>query len=253
MKPHNLVQQEYWDSVAADYKIINENNWPFPAIREKKLFFEFAGFKPGDKILEIGCGTGRYTLSLLRMGCKVYATDISGESIKILRKTAEEQNLSENLIAEKNAFEDREECRKFFNQFDYVVFISVIAHLDPYKRKNILMNVVNSLKEAGKIVALEPNPLNPLYYCVYLWRALADIKGRNRWYTEKGFLKNNVFRLKALFRAMGLQKIEVKRYAWFPSRFGNNLPVILEINDVLNKIPFLKEISAFIWIKAKKI
>lgn len=253
MKNHNLIQQVYWDSVAPDYKITNQDNWPFPAIREKELFFEFAGFKPGDEILEIGCGTGRYTLGLLRMECKVYATDISEKSIEILKKSAEEEKLEKNLVIEQNTFEDTKKCQKLFNKFDYVLFVGVIHHLDPGKKMAILANVVNSLKNGGKLVALEPNPLNPLYYCLYLWRALADIKGRNRWYTEKGFLKTSVFSLKTLFKSMGLEKIEVKRYAWFPSRFGNNCPFILKLNDVLNSIPVLKEISAFIWIKGEKI
>lgn len=251
MNKHNLIQQKYWDTVATSLEVSKDDVLSFPALRERERFFEFVGFRKDDAILEIGCGTGKYTLSLLRLGCKVYATDISNKSLEVLRKSAKEEKLNGNLTIEKNSFEKEKDCQKYFNRFDFVICVGVIHHFDPHKRKRIFANIVRSTKIGGEVVAMEPNPLNPLYYFLYFWRTLANIKGKNRWYTEKGFLKTSSFSLKNLFTNAGLQEIEIKRYAWFPSKFGNWLPLVLKLNDMLNKLPILKEMSAFIWIKGK--
>ncbi|NQU73808.1 MAG: methyltransferase domain-containing protein [Candidatus Omnitrophica bacterium] len=248
---HNSIQRTYWDSVASKNKVITDCKLAFPAIRERDLFFKFAAFKKGDTILEIGCGTGKYTIGLLRMGCKVCATDISGESLRVLKKTAEEEGFDKNLTLEETAFDDTESCRRFFDKFDYVLFVAVIHHLDPEKRPTIFKNVVNSVKRGGTVVALEPNAFNPLYYCMYFWRALARVKAE-RWHTEKGLLGTTMPSLKTEFKNWGLKNIRTARYAWLPSKFAGNCPAVFGINDTLNRIPILKEMSAFIWIRGDR-
>jgi len=252
MKEHNLIQTAYWDSVAANNKVFGCDEMPYPAKREMERFFEFSGFKGGENILEIGCGTGRYTLALLRMGCRVCATDISSESISVLKKSAEARGLDNNLSLEVDTFEDSGRCSRFTGKFDYVLFVAVIHHLDPAKKEDIIANAVKSLKAGGKIIALEPNPFNPLYYLLYFWRWCARIKGKNRWATEKGFLRTSTFSLKKLFHKSGLKNIKVCRYAWLPSVLGNSAPFILPVNDILNKIPVVREMSAFTWMSAEK-
>lgn len=47
-----------------------------------------------SRVLDLGCGTGRHTLFLARQGFEVYACDISGTGIEIVRKKAEELELN---------------------------------------------------------------------------------------------------------------------------------------------------------------
>lgn len=54
-------------------------------------------FKEGDRVLEIGCGTGVETLRLARAGISVLATDISEEMLSILRRKAEHHGLEERV------------------------------------------------------------------------------------------------------------------------------------------------------------
>ena len=252
MKDHNCIQQDYWNSVAENNEVLCDEKIPYPAIREREKFFQFAGFKSNQNILEIGCGTGRYTLPLLKMGCRVHATDISDKAISVLKKSAEEKGLDKNLSFEVNTFECQKQVGGLCGKFDYVLFVAVIHHVDPVKLDTIIANAVNSLKVGGKIIALEPNPFNPLYYLLYFWRAVAGVEGKNRWGTEKGFLKTSPFSLKKLFNKSGLKNIQVARYAWLPSVFGNKFPFVFKVNDTLNCIPFIKEMSAFTWISAEK-
>jgi len=45
-------------------------------------------FQPGERLLELGCGTGDEALALAAYGCKVVATDASTEMIRIAREKA---------------------------------------------------------------------------------------------------------------------------------------------------------------------
>ncbi len=55
-------------------------------------------FKPGDIVLEIGCGTGTETMALASSGVKVVASDISSEMLRVLSRKAESAGISDNVI-----------------------------------------------------------------------------------------------------------------------------------------------------------
>lgn len=55
----------------------------------------FSLFKPafGMRILDVGCGTGNFSIKLAEKGCKVVGIDISEEMLKRAREKAKERNL----------------------------------------------------------------------------------------------------------------------------------------------------------------
>ena len=55
-------------------------------------------FKPGDTVLEVGCGTGTETLSLAQHGVKVLASDISSKMLDVLEEKARAAGLRESVI-----------------------------------------------------------------------------------------------------------------------------------------------------------
>lgn len=250
---HNTLQEKYWDKVATKTHFLGREELPYPARKEEKEFFEFMDMTRKLHILEIGCGTGRYTLPLLRKGHYVAATDVSSESLELLKKQALMEGLSKNLRVEKNNFEEEKLCQKYFGKFDLALMVGVIHHFDPQKREKIFKNVVLSVKTGGQVVALEPNPLNPFFYLLYFFNWLGNIQDVHRWTTEKGMLYTSVFNLRRLFQKFGLERIQIKRYALLPSILGGRFTFVLFFNDLLLKIPMIKEFSLFIWIKGKKI
>lgn len=56
-------------------------------------------FRPGEMVLEIGCGTGTETLNLAASGVNVLASDISTKMLNVLRAKADKAGLSENVTA----------------------------------------------------------------------------------------------------------------------------------------------------------
>ncbi len=162
---------------------------------------------------------------------------------------AQKLKLDKNLKILHDNFEKPEIKKKY----DAVFCFGVIHHFDPNKKSLILENIAFSLKNGGSIYLLEPNPFNPLFYLIYFWRWLNNAQGLNRWSTEKGFLKSNIWSLKNTLKKMGISKIKNKWYGYLPSRFANCAPLVLELNKLFNIIFFFRLFSAYIWIKGKKL
>jgi len=87
-----------FDAVAEDYDrhIFGNpiNTW----LRNVSVSVMMEFFKPGDTVLEIGCGTGTETLSLAKAGVRVIATDISSKMVEVLKSKAEKAGLSDNVL-----------------------------------------------------------------------------------------------------------------------------------------------------------
>lgn len=64
---------------------------------ETGLAFKLIEIKEGMKILDVGCGTGNFSIKLAKMGCQVTGIDISDEMLNAARKKVAEQNLDINL------------------------------------------------------------------------------------------------------------------------------------------------------------
>lgn len=251
-KTHNNQQEIFWDKIAIKRDREGNQSPEYPALKEMKEFFQFFGARKTDRILEVGCGTGRYTLPLLQKGCAVHATEISAKSLVSLRRRAKELGIAKKLSVKKDALEDPKKSKVHAGKFNKALMVAVIHHFDPSKREQIFCNIVGSLKKGGEVTALEPNPLNPFYYCLYFYRWLFNKRGVNRWSTETGMLFTNIINLRRLYAQAGLQQIEVKRYAFFPSAAGKYFPIFLKINDFITNTPLLKEFSAYIWVKGRK-
>ena len=62
-----------------------------PKIRRASSIFKKANY---EKILDLGCGTGRHTIFLAKEGFSVYATDISTTGINIVKNKAKSLGLN---------------------------------------------------------------------------------------------------------------------------------------------------------------
>lgn len=81
--------KEYYNRTSRDYvekwkKIDTEPDSPANSFRREliRTLIEMAGIKPGDKVIEIGCGTGLVLKELLNYVKPVYGVDVSMEMLR---------------------------------------------------------------------------------------------------------------------------------------------------------------------------
>jgi 2-polyprenyl-3-methyl-5-hydroxy-6-metoxy-1,4-benzoquinol methylase len=122
-----------------------------------------AGFDKNQKILDIGCGTGRHSIELARRGYNVTGIDLSESMINKARSNAEKKNLEIDFQIK--------DARNFsFNEsFDLAIMICEGAFpLMETDEMNysILKNAFSSLKPGGKLIFTTLNGLYPLSHSV---------------------------------------------------------------------------------------
>jgi ubiquinone/menaquinone biosynthesis C-methylase UbiE len=111
-------------------------------------------FKPGEKVLEAGCGDGLILLNLIRhFSIKGYGVDFSTDALEHARRLFQARHVPAELIQadiRTMPFPD--------NYFDKVVSLGVIEHLeDP---KQALQELARVLKPGGVAIIMTPNKLS---------------------------------------------------------------------------------------------
>jgi SAM-dependent methyltransferase len=105
------------------------------------------GLKPGDSILDLGCGPGLYASRFARTGLHVTGVDYSRRSIEYAAQYAKENNL-EISYRYQNYLELEDE-----NQYEAVALIyGDFCPLSPTQRAKLLANIHRALKPNGKFV-----------------------------------------------------------------------------------------------------
>ena len=105
-----------------------------------------------NRILDMGCGTGRGLLLLAHMGFSVVGVDLSIGLLRIARQKALGSNAVDSVDLIKG---DAENLCLIDEEFDMVTFWGVLHHL-PDKKKAV-QESYESLKPGGILVIHEPN------------------------------------------------------------------------------------------------
>ncbi len=98
--PYFLWLREEFESISGDYDRHIYGNRINSYLRERSVERMKKLFPEGSELLEIGCGTGTETISMLKAGYRVTAVDISSGMVEAVKKKAEGLNLSSGLRTE---------------------------------------------------------------------------------------------------------------------------------------------------------
>ncbi len=126
-----------------------ENEWTRIANRPEflltcRMFDRY--IKPGDKVIDIGGGPGRYSLYLAEKGCEVTLLDLSPENANFAARRASEQGLSIKVFSG-----DARGADKIISGcFDHVLLMGPMYHLlDENDRKSAVNAALGLLKKSG--------------------------------------------------------------------------------------------------------
>jgi ubiquinone/menaquinone biosynthesis C-methylase UbiE len=126
-----------------------------------RMVVELAKIKPGDKVLDVGCGTGNLTLTAKTVAGasgSVYGIDPSPEMIDVARKKARRigsEAVFDIGVVEKIAFPEA--------TFDVVISRLVIHHLPGDLKRQGFAEIFRVLKPGGLFLLADFNPpANPI-------------------------------------------------------------------------------------------
>jgi SAM-dependent methyltransferase len=182
-----------------------------------------AELKPSDRVLEVGCGMGRYTLPLAARGVRVEGHDLSQILLDRLRGYA-----GGRYDIPLHCGDILRPPAAFRGAFDVVMGFFVLHHIHTLGPTFSAMATL--LKPGGRLVFVEPNPFNPLYYV-----QIAVTPGM-KWQAERGMTR---MRRRVIFdacRRAGLTGCELSRFGFFPP-FIANRPWGGACERVLEQVP----------------
>lgn len=155
---------------------------------ETRCVFDLFKAKKSMKVLDVGCGTGNFSIKLAKMGCEVVGIDVSEEMLKVAEAKVREEGLNikfYKMDAHQMEFED--------NTFDGVLSVTAFEFLkEPEKAIEEIFRV---LKPNGQLL-------------------IGTINKNSKWgemYLSKDFQENTVFKY-ANFKTIEDMKSYKKEY-----------------------------------------
>lgn len=169
----------------------------------RKATVELAQIKPGDRVLDVGCGTGDLTMAAKAVTGptgEVYGTDASPEMIDLARRKATRTGVDVTFqidLIENMTFPD--------NQFDVVLSSLMMHHLPDDLKREGLAQIYRVLKPGGRllIVDMESSPSGSVL------RRLSDVM--IQLHGGHTAMQNNVKKLIPLVEAAGFTNVETNK------------------------------------------
>lgn len=118
-----------------------------------------ASFRAGDRVLELGCGTGEDALHLARQGVRVVATDASPAMLAIARRKADDAGVAARVATRRLAIEELAAAEWREAGGDRPPFDGAWSNFGA-------LNCIGDLAAAGRALAGLLRPGAPLLLCV---------------------------------------------------------------------------------------
>jgi SAM-dependent methyltransferase len=209
---HNASQRRYYERTPKPQMAPSDSRYLNRHIDE---LLSAARIRPGERVLEVGCGMGRYTLLLADRGVRVEGLDLS----RVLLDRLAEFNAGRHDIPLHHA-DALDPPAELLGKFDAVVGLFALHHI--HDIAGSLRSITRLLRPGGRVVFCEPNPYNPLYYV-----QIATRPGMT-WQGDGGIVN---IRRRPLNRALadaGLGDLYWKRFGFFPPFLTNGRLAALE-------------------------
>ncbi len=102
------------------------------------------------KTIDLGCGTGNYSIYLASLGFDVTGIDISPTAIKIAKENAKKKGIKCNFIVA-DALDDMNEVK---STFDFAYDWELLHHIFPKQRKAYVKNVYEILRPRAQYLSV---------------------------------------------------------------------------------------------------
>jgi SAM-dependent methyltransferase len=214
---HNRLQRAYCEDAISATILPRDSRH---IMRQLDQVMRVAGARAGDRVLEVGCGMGRFTLRLAARGVRIEGLDLSPILLDRLR------------VNNAGRFEIPLHCSDvvtpppdLLDRFDLIVGFFVLHHVKDVGEAVAAMS--RMLRPGGRLVLLDANGYNPLFYLQIL-----TTPGMT-WQGDKGMAQ---MRPGVVFRALeqtGMTRFGLTRFGVFPAfvvdrRWGARMDAALD-------------------------
>ena len=204
---------------------------------EKELVFSVIDVDAGEAALDVGCGTGSYTIELAKLGADVVGIDSSEEMLAWARIKAQKADIEASFMAA-----DATNLPFPDSSFDTVISNGLLCFLKEPEKALIEMRRV--LKPGGRLVVGVLNRWSP-------WAFFRRIKGlfKDTIYNQAHFISPP--ELEGLLKRAGFDVKDVKTCLFF---FPINNKVYLKIAAPFERLDraVIPKTGAFLAVSAEK-
>lgn len=208
---------------------------------QKQIVLVLMGNIRGKKILDIGCGTGRFSLLLQKQNSDVFSIDPSGSMLKMFKgKLNYSDNYPELIhgLGYSLPFKN--------NSFDGCICINVMDHIDDHEL--LIKEIERVLKKEGFFVFNFSNSLG-LYFPIGAYINLFNKSLQNNVYT----IWFSMFKVKNMISETSFSINSIKGQLIFPKscKFSFIIKIMMKMDGYFRDT-YLKFVSGSIFIKLRK-
>lgn len=180
-----VAKPETWNKVAETYKIeLEDGDFQLADDIEKELICH--GLKPGDSLIEMGCGSGHLSCCLAKKGYKVTLVDFSPVALEKARLIFEKYGVEGEFI-----LGDLLNLDESLSVYDFAWNSGVMEHFGDKEIITLMKNVGKCARKG--VLYLVPNS-NSVAYLLMRARLIAD----NEWIYGEEYLRrdyDNILRI----------------------------------------------------------
>jgi len=242
---HTTSEVEFFDRMVAehgDYDVLSEGAYA----RLLQVFGRWIEPRPGERAIDLGCGTGAFTRRLRPFGLALQVMDVSPKSVELANATATSESYICGDITATNLPSA---------SYDIVIYSGVLHHFATREaRAKVLVEGCRLLSPGGRLFAYDPNLHSP---SMWLYR-----DPRSPLFSAEGKTENEVLLRKGELvdelRAAGFAEVDVRgvsgiTYRWVAGRIARMALSIYNVYEhAMRFSPFENRLGTFLISVAKK-
>lgn len=229
LEAHNAYQRAYY--TGSHKTTMKPADSPYVR-RHVDQLLAFAGVGPGDAVLDVGCGEGKYTLEIAARGVAVEGVDLTPALLDRLHAADGGRYGIRTVCADVRTLADRDDL----GPYDAVVGFMCLHHMEDLDGTFAALRTV--AKPGATVAFLEPNAFYPGFY------AQVALTPGMTWQAERGIVRMRPGVVGAAMSRAGLRDVTVRRFGWFPPMVTNR-PGGARLEDALDALPVPRLTRAF--------